>query len=256
MRMHIGIVTLFPEMFRALTDYGISGRAVKSGLVEMQYWNPRDFALDKHRTVDDKPFGGGPGMLMKTEPLMAAIQAARVGMSADTGQQASPHVVYLSPQGAPMNQAKVLDLAARKQLIVLCGRYQGIDARVLEAEVDEEISLGDFIISGGELAAMALIDAIIRFQPGALGDEDSAQLDSFANGLLHSPQYTRPQEFDGRQVPEILLSGDHAAIDRWRLQQSLGMTRLKRPELLEKLQLTTEQQALLQQFIDDFENRN
>jgi len=141
-------------------------------------------------------------------------------------------------------------------LIVLCGRYQGIDARVLEAEVDEEISLGDFIISGGELAAMALIDAIIRFQPGALGDEDSAQLDSFANGLLHSPQYTRPQEFDGRQVPEILLSGDHAAIDRWRLQQSLGMTWLKRPELLEKLQLTTEQQALLQQFIDDFENRN
>lgn len=239
--MQIGLVTLFPEMFSAITDYGISGRAVRAGLVTLDFWNPRDFTTDKHRTVDDKPFGGGPGMLMKTEPLVASIQAARKSLG-------EGRVVYLSPQGATLTQSRIVELAQQPQLILVCGRYQGIDARVLEAEIDEEISIGDFVLSGGELPAMALLDAMIRFQPGALGDEDSAQQDSFANGLLHSPEYTRPQSFAGRDVPEVLLSGDHAAIRRWRLQQSLGITWLKRPDLLAGMELDQEQQELLEQF--------
>lgn len=256
--MRIGVVTLFPEMFAAITDYGISGRAVREGLVRIDYWNPRDFTADKHRTVDDKPFGGGPGMLMKTEPLVASIQAARqeladAAASGQGGQQAT--VIYLSPQGKRLTQSSVLTLASRPALILVCGRYQGIDARVIEAEIDEEWSLGDFVISGGELAAMALIDAMTRFQPGALGDEDSAQLDSFASGLLHSPEYTRPQEFAGRRVPEVLLSGDHEAIRRWKLKQSLGATWLKRPDLLQAMTLDREQQELLEQFKSEYRQR-
>lgn len=245
--MQIGLVTLFPEMFTAITEYGISGRAVRSGLVSLRFWNPRDSAKDKHRTVDDKPFGGGPGMLMKTEPLVASIREAR----AATGKGDSK-VMYLSPQGRKLDQQAVVELAQRDSMVLVCGRYQGIDARVLHLEIDEEWSLGDFVLSGGEIAAMALLDAVIRFQPGALGDEDSAQQDSFANGLLHSPQYTRPQNFAGQEVPEVLLSGDHEAIRRWRLQQSLGMTWLKRPELLERITLTPEQQELLVQFKHEY----
>jgi tRNA (guanine37-N1)-methyltransferase len=188
-------------------------------------------------------------MLMKTEPLLAAIQTARAAVGSGEGK-----VVYLSPQGSTLDQQKVQELAQRENLILVCGRYQGIDARVLEAEIDEEVSLGDFVLSGGEIAAMALIDAIIRFQPGALGDDDSAQQDSFADGLLHCPQYTRPQSFAGQDVPQILLSGDHAAIRRWRLKQSLGMTWLKRPDLLTAKELDHEQTELLQQFKDEHGN--
>ena len=256
--MQIGVVTLFPEMFAALTDYGISSRAIQNELVSLGFWNPRNYATDKHRMVDDKPFGGGPGMLMKTEPLVASIQAAKEGVRqgplAQVMQQAK--VVYLSPQGKPLKQAHIAELAKRPNMVLVCGRYQGIDTRVIDSEVDEEWSLGDFVVSGGELAAMALIDAMIRLQPGALGDEGSAVEDSFANGLLHSPEYTRPKEFEGRKVPSILLSGDHEAIRVWRLKQSLGSTWLKRPDLLGLLTLDGEQQELLEQFINEYESQN
>ena len=256
--MQIGVVTLFPEMLAALTDYGSSSRAIQNELVSLGFWNPRNYATDKHRMVDDKPFGGGPGMLMKTEPLVASIQAAKEGVRqgplAQAIQQAK--VVYLSPQGKPLKQAHIAELAKRPNMVLICGRYQGIDTRVIDSEVDEEWSLGDFVVSGGELAAMTLIDAMIRLQPGALGDEDSAVEDSFANGLLHSPEYTRPKEFEGRKVPSILLSGDHEAIRVWRLKQSLGSTWLKRPDLLGLLTLDGEQQELLEQFINEYESRN
>ena len=256
--MRIAVVTLFPEMFAAITDYGISGRAVREGVVSIDYWNPRDFTSLRHGAVDDKPFGGGPGMLMRTEPLVASIRAAKRALAGsrpeETGEQKAT-VIYLSPQGRRLTQGDVIELSRRDKLITVCGRYQGIDARVLESEIDEEWSLGDFVISGGELAAMALIDAVIRFQPGALGDADSARQDSFANGLLHCPEYTRPQEFAGRAVPAVLLSGDHEAIRRWRLQQSLGTTWLKRPDLLGALSLDGEQQELLQQFKNEYQQR-
>ena len=250
--MRIGIVTLFPEMFAAISEYGISGRAVTAGRVELKFWNPRDFTEDRHRTVDDKPFGGGPGMLMKTGPLLAAVEAAKAGLAETATEADAPaKVLYLSPQGQRLDQAAVTELAARPGLILLCGRYQGVDARVIEAVVDEEWSLGDFVLSGGESAAMALLDAVIRLQPGALGDADSARQDSFADGLLHWPEYTRPQEFKGQGVPPVLLSGDHEAIRKWQQQQSLAATWRKRPDLLHNVQLTAEQQALLQQIKTD-----
>ena len=250
--MQLGIVTLFPEMFAAITEHGISGRAVRSGLMNLELFNPRDYTSDKHRTVDDKPFGGGPGMLMKTEPLMASIAAAKQ----TAGENAK--VIYLSPQGKTLKQDSIIDLAKRESMVLLCGRYQGIDNRVIESEIDEEWSLGDFVISGGELAAMTLIDAMTRFQPGALGDEGSALEDSFSDGLLHSPEYTRPQSlkgikgFVGESVPSVLLSGDHEAISKWRLKQSLGATWLKRPDLLEKVSLDIEQEELLEQFKQEY----
>lgn len=239
--MQIGVITLFPEMFSAVTDFGVSGRAFKQEILRLSSWSPRDFTNDKHRTVDDKPFGGGPGMLMKTEPLVAAIRTARQALPA-------ARVAYLSPQGVKLDDTSVQEIAGREQLILVCGRYQGIDQRVIDAEIDEEWSLGDFILSGGEIPAMALIDAVSRFQPGALGDEASAHQDSFSNGLLHSPQYTRPPVFEGVEVPESLLSGDHGKIEQWRLKQSLGATWLKRPDLLEQLDLSPEQTELLTQF--------
>ena len=250
--MQLGIVTLFPEMFAAITEHGISGRAVRSGLMNLELFNPRDYTSDKHRTVDDKPFGGGPGMLMKTEPLMASIAAAKQ----TAGENAK--VIYLSPQGKTLKQDSIIDLAKREGMVLLCGRYQGVDNRVIESEIDEEWSLGDFVISGGELAAMALIDAMTRFQPGALGDEGSALEDSFSDGLLHSPEYTRPQSLKGlkglvgESVPSVLLSGDHEAISKWRLKQSLGATWLKRPDLLEKVSLDIEQKELLEQFKQEY----
>ena len=250
--MQLGIVSLFPEMFAAVTEHGISGRAVRSGLMNLELFNPRDYTTDKHRTVDDKPFGGGPGMLMKTEPLMASIAAARQAVSQKQKTGESVKVIYLSPQGKTLKQDSIIDLAKREGMVLLCGRYQGIDNRVLVSEIDEEWSLGDFVISGGELAAMTLIDAMTRFQPGALGDEGSALEDSFSNGLLHSPEYTRPQSIDGSDVPKVLLSGDHEAIRKWRLKQSLGATWLKRPDLLQAMSLELEQEELLEQFKQDY----
>ncbi|GAB5499664.1 MAG: tRNA (guanosine(37)-N1)-methyltransferase TrmD [Pseudohongiellaceae bacterium] len=267
--MRFGIVTLFPEMFAALTEFGISSRAIKQGLVSVDFWNPRDFTSDRHRTVDDKPYGGGPGMLMKTEPLLAAIAAARQGLldQASNDQGNGPvgsnrvesdrvKTIYLSPQGKPLRQAMLSTMAStpgnQPDLVLVCGRYQGIDARVIEAVIDEEWSLGDFVLSGGELAAMAVMDALIRLQPGALGAVDSATEDSFSEGLLHWPEYTRPESVAGMRVPATLLSGDHAAIRRWRALQSLGMTWLKRPELLDNTELNGEQQQLLDEFINEY----
>jgi tRNA (guanine37-N1)-methyltransferase len=240
--MRIDVVSIFPPMFSAVTDYGIPGRAIKAGLLEIALWNPRDYTDNKHRYVDDRPYGGGPGMVMEAEPLARAINAAR---QAGAGQA---RVVYLSPQGRLLDHAGVFELSKRPRLILLAGRYEGVDERLVETEVDEEWSIGDYVVSGGELPAMVLIDAIARQLPGALGDEDSAEEDSFVNGLLDCPHYTRPEVYAGRTVPEALLSGDHARIRRWRLKQALGRTWRRRPELLERLSLTKEQQELLAEF--------
>lgn len=257
--MKIGIVTLFPEMFAAITEYGITSRACKEGIVSLQYWSPRDFTQDRHRTVDDRPFGGGPGMLMKTEPLQAAIAAAKAGLSDEPSDGSSEElysparVIYLSPQGRKLDQQGVVELAACSSLVLVCGRYQGIDERLLKHDIDEEWSIGDYVLSGGELGAMVLIDAITRYQPGALGHENSASEDSFADGLLDCPQYTRPQEYQDEAVPEVLLGGNHEQIRVWRLKHSLGNTWLKRPDLLQNMNLSTEQKGLLEQFISEYE---
>lgn len=242
--MKIALISLFPEMFAALTDYGISGRAVDQGLVELANFNPRDYTDDRHKTVDDRPYGGGPGMVMMVEPLRRAIAAAREW--ADD----SALVVYLSPQGKVLDQPTVNGFAQRQSVILIAGRYEGIDERLIEAEVDEEWSIGDYVLSGGELPAMVLVDALIRQLPGALGHNESAQQDSFTNGLLDCPHYTRPENHQGRVVPEVLLSGNHENIRRWRLQQSLRRTQQRRPELLDRLPLDQEQQALLKEMSD------
>lgn len=238
--MWCGIVTLFPEMFRALSDYGITRRAVETGLLKVQFWDPRDFTEDRHKTVDDRPYGGGPGMVMQVAPLRKAIQAAKLA----AGCQAK--VVYLSPQGSTLDQARVKQAAKEERFIFIAGRYEGIDERLLELEVDEEWSIGDYVLSGGELAVMVAIDAITRWLPGALGNEGSMITDSFTEGLLDYPQYTRPEVCDGLSVPEVLLTGNHAVISRWRLKQQLGRTWVRRKDLLEKLDLNSESQALLQ----------
>lgn len=243
--MWVGIISLFPEMFRAVTDFGVTGQAVKKGLLNVETWNPRDFTHDKHRTVDDRPYGGGPGMLMMVEPLRDAIHAAKHA----AGDKAK--VVYLSPQGRKLDQAGVESLASNDKLILICGRYEGVDERIIQTHVDEEWSVGDFVLSGGELPAMTLVDAVARFVPGVLGDMASAEEDSFANGLLDCPHYTRPDVLDGLVVPEVLKSGNHKDIRRWRLKQSLGRTWLRRPELLENLALTDEQESLLAEFIKE-----
>ncbi|GIU44078.1 tRNA (guanosine(37)-N1)-methyltransferase TrmD [Shewanella algidipiscicola] len=242
--MWLGVVTLFPEMFRAVTDFGVTGRAVSNGLLELQTWNPRDFTHDKHRTVDDRPYGGGPGMLMMVQPLRDAIHAAK----AAAGDKAK--VIYLSPQGRKLTQQGVEELAKSERLILVCGRYEGIDERIIQTEVDEEWSIGDYVLSGGELPAMTLIDSVSRLVPGVLGKQASAEQDSFSDGLLDCPHYTRPESLDGIDVPAVLLSGNHEHIRRWRLQQSLGRTLLRRPELFENLALTDEQTKLLAQFVD------
>lgn len=229
-------------MFSAITDYGVTGRAVRNQLIQLDCVNPRDFTEDVHQTVDDRPFGGGPGMVMKYEPLQMAIHSARSDLS-------QARVMYLSPQGRQLDSSGIEYLRQQQEIILLAGRYEGIDERLLEKEVDEEWSIGDYVISGGELAAMVLIDAVSRQIPGVLGDAQSAIEDSFFAGLLDCPQYTRPEKLpDGQVVPEVLLSGDHQEIQRWRLKQSLGRTWLRRPDLLEKLELTQEQQALLEEF--------
>jgi len=239
--MRVDIITLFPDMFGALTDYGITRRAVESGLLELHSWNPRDYTEDKHRTVDDRPYGGGPGMVMMAEPVSRAIQQARA-------EQASAKVIYLSPQGKQLDHDAVNQFSQRDGLILLAGRYEGIDERVIEKEVDEEWSIGDYVISGGELAAMVLIDAVVRQLPGALGDQDSAAEDSFVEGLLDTPHYTRPEVWNDVVVPDVLLSGDHAAIRRWRLKQALGRTWLRRPDLIEGRELSAEERELLEEF--------
>ena len=239
--MRIDVVSIFPAMFAAVQDFGVVGRALTQGAVEFKAWNPRDFSADKHRNVDDRPYGGGPGMVMAAPPLAQAIAAAKA-------ENTNAKVVYLSPQGRRLDHAGVMELAARSGLIVVAGRYEGVDERLLACCIDEEWSLGDYVLSGGELAAMVLIDAVVRQLPGSLGHEDSAAGDSFVDGLLDYPHYTRPEEYAGMPVPKVLLSGDHAAIRRWRLQQSLGRTWLRRPDLLARLRLTEEQQRLLKEF--------
>ncbi|MGH8282601.1 MAG: tRNA (guanosine(37)-N1)-methyltransferase TrmD, partial [Gammaproteobacteria bacterium] len=228
--MHVEVVTLFPEMVDTLLQFGVTGRAKQRGLLKVKSWNPRDYTTDRHRTVDDRPFGGGPGMVMKVEPLRSAIRSAREA----AGQKAP--VIYLSPQGKRFDQQDARRLAAMEALVLVAGRYEGIDERVIETEVDKELSIGDYVLSGGELPALVVIDALARLLPGALGDEDSAAQDSFMNGLLDYPHYTRPEDIDGKRVPEVLMSGDHAAIRRWRRKQALGRSWLRRPELLEKLE--------------------
>ena len=248
--MHIEVVTLFPQMFSALSDYGVTGRAIQNGLVQLGKINPRDYTEDRHRTVDDRPYGGGPGMVMMMAPLQAAIDDARKALG-DKGEKAK--VIYLSPQGRKLDQAGLQTLASREEMILLCGRYEGVDERLIASEVDEEWSIGDYVLSGGELAAMVLIDGITRLIPGALGHEDSAEQDSFMNGLLDYPHYTRPEVFDDMAVPDVLLSGNHQSIERWRLKQALGRTWLRRPEMLEKLNLDQAQQDLLAEFIREHE---
>jgi tRNA (guanine37-N1)-methyltransferase len=237
--MHIAVVTLFPEMFNAVSEHGITGRAVQQGVLGLSHSNPRDFTQDRHRTVDDRPFGGGPGMVMKVAPLEQAIAAARE----QAGERS--RVIYLSPQGQRFDHRKAVSLAQESALVLVAGRYEGVDERLIESEIDEELSIGDYVLSGGELAAMVVIDAVLRQLPGVLGHELSAQEDSFADGLLDCPHYTRPEEYRGRAVPEVLLSGDHEKIRRWRLKQALGRTLERRPDLLQGRALTPEEQELL-----------
>lgn len=242
--MWCGVITLFPEMLTAL-ESGITGRALKDGLVTLKWWNPREFAQNKHNNVDDRPYGGGPGMIMMAAPLQAAIAAAR------NAAPEKPVVIHLSPQGKLFDQKAAATLLAKKNLIFIAGRYEGIDERLLTQEVDEEWSVGDYVLSGGELAAMTMIDAMTRLIPGALGDENSAALDSLSAGLLKYPQYTRPENFAGMTVPEVLISGNHQAIERWRQKQALGTTWQKRPDLLDKKLLDEFQLQLLQEFIQE-----
>ena len=243
--MRFDVVTLFPEMVATIAEFGVVGRARRNGLIDVDFENPRDHTSDVHRTVDDRPYGGGPGMVMKYEPLAGALAAAR-----SRAPEGSP-VVYLSPQGRVFDQATATRYAALPGLILLAGRYEGVDERLIEAHVDEELSLGDFVLSGGEIAAMAVIDAVVRLLPDVLGDDESAAQDSFVEGLLDCPHYTRPEEIDGRRTPDVLLSGDHAEIARWRLKQALGRTYERRPDLIEKLELTDEQRALLDDFLKE-----
>ncbi|HEX7249131.1 MAG TPA: tRNA (guanosine(37)-N1)-methyltransferase TrmD, partial [Burkholderiales bacterium] len=231
--MRFDVVTLFPEMFAAVTASGITRKALEAGLWRLQTWNPRDFTTDNYRTVDDRPYGGGPGMVMLAEPLEKALDAVQ---AAGGGE-----VIYLSPQGRKLDHAAVMELAGRSAVTLLCGRYEGVDERLVRRRVARELSLGDFVLSGGELAAMAVIDAVVRQLPGALGDGQSAAEESFAAGLLDCPQYTRPETHAGEKVPEVLLSGHHEQIRRWRLQQALGRTWLRRPDLLAARQLSAEE---------------
>lgn len=243
--MQMQVVTIFPEMVLTIAEYGVVGRAVERGLVTLGCQNPRDFTDDTHRTVDDRPYGGGPGMVMKYEPAAAAIAAARKELP-----EGSP-VVCLSPQGALFDQAAARRFAGLPGIMLMAGRYEGIDERLIESHVDEELSIGDFVLSGGEIAAMAVIDAVARLLPGVLGDEASASQDSFMEGLLDHPHYTRPEEIDGRRVPEVLLSGDHARIAKWRYQQALGRSFERRPDLVEKLDLNDEQRKLLDEYLEE-----
>lgn len=246
---YFGFVTLFPEMFSVVENYGVVGRAVKNGLIRMETWNPRDFTHDRHKTVDDRPYGGGPGMLMKVQPLQDAIFAAKEAAKKYQGERI--RTIYLSPQGTKLDHKKALELASFDKLILVSGRYEGVDERLIESEIDEEISIGDFVLSGGELASMVLVDAVSRLLPGVLGHSESAVEDSFVSGLLDHPHYTRPEKFAEQSVPDVLMSGNHKEIRRWRLKQSLGRTWQRRPDLLNKAEMDQEQILLLQEYIED-----
>ena len=245
--MRFDVVTLFPDMVTAAASYGVTGRAIERDIVSLSVWNPRDYTHDKHRTVDDRPYGGGPGMVMKYQPLHDAVKSAK---QAGSG---AAKVVYLSPQGKPITQALLSETCDISQLILVAGRYEGVDERFVEMDCDEEWSIGDYVISGGELAALIVIDAVTRLLPGVLGDEESAQQDSHINGLLDYPHFTRPEQLEGSSVPDVLLSGNHADIDRWRMKQALSRTWQRRPDLLQKKNLSAEQEHLLQQFKSDVE---
>lgn len=245
--MRLDVVTLFPALVAAVAEHGIPARARERGLLELVSWNPRDYTSDRHRTVDDRPYGGGPGMVMKVEPLRAAIGAAR--------EAAEPApVLYMSPQGRVLDQAAMRRFAEQPRLIVVCGRYEGIDERLIKRMVDAEWSIGDYVLSGGELPAMVLIDAVVRLLPGALGDAQSAEQDSFVDGLLDCPHYTRPEDYAGDRVPAVLLSGNHAQIRRWRLKQALGKTWQRRPDLLENRPLSGEEKTLLEEFKSELQS--
>jgi tRNA (guanine37-N1)-methyltransferase len=249
--MRFDVISLFPEMFDAITKHGITSRALERKIYSLNVINPREFTADNHKTVDDRPYGGGPGMVMLAEPLSQAINAAKA-LNAKVGIVGAK-VIHLSPRGKPLTHEKVMQLCQQQGLILLASRYEGVDERLLEALVDEEISIGDYVLSGGELPAMALIDAIVRQLPGSLGDADSALEDSFVNGLLDCPHYTRPEVYENKSVPEVLLSGNHAKIREWRLKQSLLLTRAKRPDLLAARSLTKEEARLLQEIISEQE---
>ncbi|NOX68398.1 MAG: tRNA (guanosine(37)-N1)-methyltransferase TrmD [Gammaproteobacteria bacterium] len=244
------IVSLFPEMVRTVSAYGVVGRATERGLLSVNCVNPRDFTTDAHRTVDDRPYGGGPGMVMKYAPLAESIRTARALVPDDCP------VVCLSPQGTVFDQAMAKRYATLPGLVLVAGRYEGIDERLIESHVDEEVSLGDFVLSGGEIAAMALVDAVARLLPGVLGDAESAQQDSFMEGLLDCPHYTRPEVVDGQPVPDVLLSGDHARIAAWRQKEALGRTYVRRPDLVEKLNLSDEQRKLLDEYLRERPGRD
>jgi len=237
------VITLFPEMFEAITKYGITSRALQNKIYSLQCWNPRDFTSDNHKTVDDRPYGGGPGMVMLVEPLEKALEAIKLAQAEKT----ESWVIHLSPAGQPLTHEKVMQLSKKPSLVLLTSRYEGVDQRLIDDHVDEEISIGDYVLSGGELPAMALIDAIVRQLPGSLGDGDSAIEDSFVDGLLDCPHYTRPEEYKGKRVPEVLMSGNHAKIKQWRLKTALHRTRDKRPDLLAERLLTKEEARLLQE---------
>ena len=266
--MNIYLITLFPELIQQATEFGVLGRAIKQQQITLRCFNPRDYAEDKHRTVDDRPYGGGPGMLMKVEPLYKAIMAAKDAAKKIAARQ-TVKVIYLSPQGQQLNQKMLVNTAAADEdLILIAGRYEGIDERIIESLVDEEWSIGDYVLSGGEYAALVVVDGITRLIPGVLGDDESALQDSFMQGLLDYPHYTRPEEVDGLQiddlqmniqgVPDVLLSGDHKAIQRWRLKQALGRTWLRRPDLIEAAERDVsswdeEKASLLAEFQDEYE---
>lgn len=262
--MRVGVVTLFPEMIAAVTAVGVTSRAVKKGLLQVNCINPREFTNDVHRTVDDRPYGGGPGMVMLPEPMLQAIAVAKQWAgAADSGTEdgsaqapmqvdaQSTKVIYMSPQGQPFTQAKAQSLAKAGSVVLVAGRYEGIDERIIELAVDEEWSMGDYVLSGGELPAMTVIDAVARLIPGVLGHALSAHEDSFTDGLLDCPHYTRPEVYQGRPVPNVLLSGNHQAIRRWRLKQALGRTYLRRPDLLERKSLTAEEKRLLADYLKE-----
>lgn len=244
--LQFDVITLFPQMFDAVTASGVIGRAREKGFYQLVAWNPRDFSHNAYRTVDDRPYGGGPGMVMMPEPLGKALAAARQRQK--SAGVSEPRVIHLSPQGRLLNHHRVMELAAGQGIVLLAGRYEGVDERVIAREVDDEISIGDYVLSGGELAAMVVIDCIVRQLPGVLGAAESASQDSFVDGLLDCPHYTRPEVFEGEPVPQVLLSGNHAEIRRWRLKQALGRTWQRRPDLLLERALSDDERGLLEEF--------
>jgi tRNA (guanine37-N1)-methyltransferase len=248
--LRIDIVTIFPQMVELIAAYGVTGRAVKNGLLSVNTWNPREYAEDAYRSVDDKPYGGGPGMVMCAQPLRRCLRAVRDGMEERT------KIIYLSPQGRRLDQGALCEMAASRGLVMVAGRYEGIDERLIELEIDEEWSIGDYVLSGGELAAMVVIDGLARLLPGALGHGESAQQDSFMEGLLDYPHYTRPFEVGGREVPRVLVSGNHAQIQRWRHKQALGRTALRRPDLLERREISENERILLEEYMRECNKMN